>query len=131
VILPEAVAAAMVAHACEAAPVECCGLLIGDDDRVTRAIRARNIAADPTRRYLVDPRDHLAAIRDARAAGRQVIGAYHSHPHSAPIPSSTDEAEGFAHFVFLIVGLAGASPELRAWTWVNGNFAVVPLVRVP
>ena len=40
---------AIVAHARESAPVECCGLLIGSAGTVNEAARARNIADRPTR----------------------------------------------------------------------------------
>jgi desampylase len=91
---------------------------------------AANVADDPLRRYLIDPRDHLGAIREARARGLQVIGAYHSHPRSAAVPSATDAAEGFGNFVFVIAGLALEPPELTAWAWSDGNFTAVPLVRL-
>jgi proteasome lid subunit RPN8/RPN11 len=121
----------MIRHARAAAPLECCGLLIGDDERLTAAIPARNLAAEPARRYLVDPRDHLAAIRLARARGEEVVGGYHSHPQSAPVPSETDAAEAFSGFLFIIVGLGSDTAQLRGWRWADGNFRAVPFVRVP
>ena len=127
--LREPVASAIVAHARRAAPQECCGLLLGVNNEIVDALAAHNIAVDPTRRYLVDPRDHLAAVREARRRGLDVIGAYHSHPRSAAEPSATDTAEGFSEFLFVIVGLASDPPELTGWKWVAGNFEAVPLVR--
>lgn len=121
---------AILEHAREMSPRECCGLLLGDGQHVTAAIRARNIADAPERRYLIDPHDHLHAIRFARDRGEQVVGAYHSHPRSPAIPSATDAAEGFAHFLFVIAGLGADPPELTGWQWHDGNFTAVPLVRV-
>ena len=128
--LPASIEAAIVAHAREAAPAECCGLLLGDGSTIRAATPARNIADDVLRRYLIDPADHLQAIRDARQRALDVIGAYHSHPRSSATPSPTDEAGAFSGFVFLIVGLGLESPEVRAWTWTDGNFTALPLVRV-
>jgi proteasome lid subunit RPN8/RPN11 len=122
---------AIVAHARAEAPRECCGLLIGAADEIVDTVAASNIASNPTTRYLIDPQDHLRAIREARGRGLQVIGAYHSHPRSAATPSPTDAAEGFGHFVFVIAGLATEPPELTAWGWTDGNFAAMPLVRLP
>ena len=121
------VVADIEAHARAAAPEECCGLLLGTADAITDSARARNCAKDPRRRYRIDPDDHFAAIRRSRALGLAVIGAYHSHPASAPIPSDTDRAEAFESFVFLIVG----PMDLRAWRLSSGNFTEVPLVRLP
>lgn len=79
----------------------------------------------------MDPRDHLAALRSARRRGLDVVGAYHSHPHSPAQPSPTDAREAFGGFIWLIAGLASDPPELTAWDWTDGNFTPVPLVRSP
>jgi proteasome lid subunit RPN8/RPN11 len=96
----------MLAHARAEAPRECCGLLVGKGHEVARSVRARNLEAKPTR-YLIDPKDHFAAIRSARADGLDVIGAYHSHPYSAAVPSPADiaEADSGADFLYVIVSL--------------------------
>jgi proteasome lid subunit RPN8/RPN11 len=94
----------VIAHARDTVPAECCGLLIGRPDDILAAIRARNLATNPSR-YEIDPRDHIAAQRQARASTLQVVGFYHSHPHSAPEPSETDLAEAtYSDAVYLIVG---------------------------
>jgi proteasome lid subunit RPN8/RPN11 len=120
----------MIAHARQQSPDECCGLLLGQTGRIADAVAVTNVAHDPRRRYVIDPREHLRVVREARTRQLDVIGAYHSHPRSAPVPSATDAAEAFSGFVFLIVGLAAEPPELSAWTWTGGNFAAVPLVRL-
>lgn len=127
--LADGVESAIVAHARRTAPNECCGLLIGTAERVCEAVPAGNLADEPTRRFVVDPTDHLRAIRHARARALEVVGAYHSHPRSPARPSATDAAEAFGEFLFIIVSLAAEPPELTAWIWTAGNFAAVPLVR--
>ena len=62
-VLSKNVDAAIVSHARQAAPEECCGLLLGNAGEIVDAFAARNIADDPARRYLIDPRDHLNALR--------------------------------------------------------------------
>ena len=118
----------MLAHAREAAPHECCGLLIGHGERIAEAIPARNLSEAPMTTYIVDPRDHFAAIRSARARSLDVVGAYHSHPRSAAVPSSTDTVGAFTRFLFVIIGLGTDPPEITAWRWVEGNFDRVVLV---
>ena len=121
----------MVSHAQEASPQECCGLLLGRDREITEAIRTNNVADDPLRHFLIDPCEHFAVIRDARARALDVVGAYHSHPRSAPVPSATDLAEAFSNFLVLIVGLGSGPPEIGAFELIRGNFVPVPLVRIP
>lgn len=114
------------------APDECCGLLLGDGDRIELAWPARNTADTPRSRYVIDPRDHFAAVRHARARGWTVVGAWHSHPHSAPRPSPTDRAEAFGHFIYLIVGReTGALWTPRAFVLIDGNFEERSLVPEP
>ena len=131
VILPWAVEEAILAHAHRASPEECCGLLLGQHDRIVRAVATRNAAHDRTRRFVVDPRDYFDAIRQARRESVEVLGVYHSHPRSAAVPSSTDRAEAFEHFIFVIVGLGSDPPDLKAWNWAGGNFDPLPIVRCP
>jgi len=100
-----------------------------DAKEIRRFHEARNSAASPLSRYTINPEDHFAAIRAARAAGLEVVGAYHSHPASEAVPSATDRAEAFPHFLFVIVSLAAPAPAVRGWTLVEGNFASVRLVR--
>lgn len=117
------------AHAERAQPEECCGLLLGAAHDIRAFHEARNSAASPRTRYTINPEDHFAAIRAARAAGLEVVGAYHSHPVSDAVPSATDRAEAFPHFLFVIVSLMGPSPAVCGWTLVEGNFVPVRLVR--
>lgn len=132
-VVPQAALEAMVAHARAEAPRECCGLLIGLGDRVERAAPARNTHASATR-YLIDPADHFAALRQARAGGLAVIGAYHSHPHSPPRPSETDLAEANdPTLIYVIVSLdggRGAGPEARAYRFIGSAFEAVPILPV-
>jgi proteasome lid subunit RPN8/RPN11 len=101
------------AHAKEEAPRECCGMLIGTPSAISDSARARNLA-DGITRFLIDPQDHVAALRRARAAALDVVGFYHSHPRSPAYPSETDIAEcGYAGVVHLIVGMTEAGVEAR------------------
>jgi [CysO sulfur-carrier protein]-S-L-cysteine hydrolase len=118
--IPDAAVEDMFSHAREEAPRECCGLLIGTGDVVTRTVRAANI--DPSSaRYLIDPTDQFNAIRLARVDGLEVIGAYHSHVASAATPSPTDiaEARNGPDFLYLIVSLSDG--EVGAYRVENGR----------
>jgi len=80
------------AGAREAHPHECCGLLLGESGRITRAQPAANVHPDPATHFEIDPAALIAAHKDARSGGPQVIGYYHSHPTGDPTPSATDRA---------------------------------------
>jgi desampylase len=127
------VLAAVEAHARRDAPRECCGLLIGTTSTIAEAVPCANAAGDPVRRYVIAPEDYFAQIRRCREldSGLRVVGAYHSHPRSAPAPSPTDLAEAFGQFVYLIAGPSdGSRPcAVKAFALVEGNLR--PLVLVP
>ena len=111
----------IVAHAREAAPAECCGLLVGRSDEIVDAIPTRNVAGDESR-FLIDPKDHIDGRREARRRGLEVVGFYHSHPRSPAEPSATDVAEAsYPDHVYLIVSLASEPPDVALFRFANGG----------
>ena len=130
IAIPASALQEMLAHAREEAPRECCGLLVGRGEAVARIIRARNADVKATR-YLIDPADHFAAIRSARADGLEVIGAYHSHPSSAPVPSPTDIAEANCGSDFLYVIVSPAGDDVRAYRIDGDKYVSVGLLPNP
>jgi proteasome lid subunit RPN8/RPN11 len=135
VTVKAAVVEQVVERAREAAPDECCGVLIGGPAGVVEMAAARNIAESRGTRFLIDPKDHIAALREARRRGLDVVGFYHSHPHSAAIPSETDLAEAsYPDYLSLIVGLGTKCPEcpecperpdVRLYRFTQGRFVQV------
>lgn len=95
------------AHAVEAYPHECCGVLIGihtppgctpEGWLVRAAVRAANTRTDsPQNRYEIAPAELVRILRSARDQGLDIAGFYHSHPDHRAEPSATDLAE--AHWL--------------------------------
>jgi len=79
----------IVAHALEKDPNECCGILAGQDGRVTRLYRVTNVEHSPYR-YSMDPKDLLVINREIDDGGSELLAIYHSHTHSEAYPSATD-----------------------------------------
>jgi len=113
----------MVAHALADAPDECCGLVATDDGVARRVFRATNIHASPLR-YEIDGAEIARIYGEIEAAGWELGAIYHSHTRSAPYPSQTDiniavppelGAPLWPGTLYLIVGVAGAEPEVRAF----------------
>ena len=103
----------------------------GTETRIERAERAGNLKASPTR-YEIDPADHFRSIRVARAEGLAVIGAYHSHPRTAPEPSPTDlvgASDTALLYVIVSPATSGAlGQEVGAFRLVDDRFVRVALV---
>jgi proteasome lid subunit RPN8/RPN11 len=109
-------------------PAECCGVLIGRADEIVEAVRAPNLSDDPNR-YMLDPKAHLDARRAARGRGLEVVGFYHSHPHSEPEPSIADLTEAtYPGYLYLIVRPLAEGAKLRLFRFERGAFLEVGMV---
>lgn len=108
----------IIAHAREAAPHECCGLIGGLVEGTAQTIYpARNVAPNPLIAYEAAPDDLFAAQRTMRERGEELLAIYHSHPRANdPQPSATDvRLAYYPSAVYLIVGLGNGEPCLRAF----------------
>ena len=111
----------MIAHAREEAPNECCGMVASENGRAVKVYRAVNAAASPLR-YEIDGHDQYRIQTAIEDAGLDLGAIYHSHTRSDPYPSQTDINLAFyPDSLYLIVGLAGAAPQVRAYTIRDGH----------
>lgn len=102
-------------------PEECCGFLIGrtseEETRVERVLSVENERQDSRHnRFLIHPETVLAAHKEARAAGLDVVGYYHSHPDHPARPSEFDREHAWPGLSYVIVSVAGGKvAETRSW----------------
>jgi proteasome lid subunit RPN8/RPN11 len=109
---------ALIAHARDEAPKECCGYGRIRDGRIEEVFRAENKFASPTR-FEMDFRSALAA-NELEDEGYGVV-AYHSHPRSPAEPSQQDRnVNQYPNWLQIIVSLEG-EPVARAWWIVDGD----------
>jgi proteasome lid subunit RPN8/RPN11 len=125
----------VAAHARESLPAECCGVLLGSaEDRalhVVEAVRISNLSEDPNR-YCLDPKGHIDARRAARQRGLEVVGFYHSHPHSEPEPSVTDLSEAtYPGHLYLIVRPLAEGAKVAVFRFEQGRFLEVGFITTP
>jgi proteasome lid subunit RPN8/RPN11 len=100
------------AHAEQAYPHECCGVLLGRADRrpgrVEAAMPAENASPQSTRsHYEISPLELVRIDKEARRRSLEIIGFYHSHPDHPANWSPTDFDE--AHWLgcsYLITAVA-------------------------
>jgi proteasome lid subunit RPN8/RPN11 len=118
----------VIAHAREEAPNECCGMIASQDGRAVAVYRARNQFASPLR-YQVHPQDQLRIFHAVEDAGWEIGAIYHSHTRSEPYPSQTDItlAELWPDPLYVIVGVAGEEPDVRAYRIVSGEVSEAAL----
>jgi proteasome lid subunit RPN8/RPN11 len=113
----------MVAHAKADAPNECCGMIASRDGAAVTLYRAENAAASPLR-YEIDGAEQYRIQMAIDDADLDLGAIYHSHTRSAPYPSQTDINLAFyPEALYVIVGLAGGDPEVRAFLIRDGQVA--------
>ena len=108
---------AIRAHGQATYPHECCGALLGRDDRVTAIVALPNTTEEgPRRRFLVRPSDYREAERRAKELGAELLGFYHSHPDHPARPSQYDLDHAWPTFAYVIVSVVGgAAADMTVW----------------
>ncbi len=137
--LPVAIRDAIVAAARDAAPLEMCGIVVGDapaveGGRPLRWVPTRNAAASPYL-YEVDADDLLSVSVEIDARDEAIWAIVHSHPASEARPSPTDIRGAFyPEALHVLVSLAPAeadpatgAPSVRAWLIADGQATEVAL----
>ena len=84
----------IVDHALSELPNEACGLIAGridgEDKRIEKVYLLTN-TDQSNEHFSLDPKEHLAAIKDMRASGYLPLGNWHSHPETPSRPSEEDK----------------------------------------
>lgn len=122
VILGEREREAIARHGAATYPEECCGILLGRETDGVRSIERlmpidnQWLPDDRGERFLIGPRDILNAEREARLAGFDVLGFYHSHPDSPARPSEFDREHAWPWYTYLIISITnGEAGPLNGW----------------
>lgn len=111
------------AHARQAYPEECCGLLVGQalatgGVALTAIEPSANVTAAAARdSFEIDPGVRIRLMRRLRGSSEAIVGHYHSHPDGPAQPSARDAAAVLeADLLWLIVGVdATGSGEVAAF----------------
>jgi proteasome lid subunit RPN8/RPN11 len=122
------------AHGAETYPHECCGALLGRDSSELSSADPEAQASTPGReilglfplvnrrddsprnRFSVTSEDVLAAEKEARAHGLDVVGWYHSHPDHPARPSEFDRDHAWPWYSYIIVSVQNGAPqEMTSW----------------
>ena len=112
---------AMVAHARQTYPNECCGAMLGSIDDAGKTVRVAlplENAFDGAQatRYELRPQDLLAADKAARERHMELIGIYHSHPDCGAYFSKTDLQNSCPWYSFVVLSIQkGEFHHANSW----------------
>ena len=109
----------MLAHCRAGLPNEACGLIggvrEGDVKEIKEVYLLTNID-ESNEHFSMDPREQLAAVKDMRARGYELLGNFHSHPESPSRPSEEDKRLAYDSSVdYMILSLMEEEPVLNAF----------------
>jgi proteasome lid subunit RPN8/RPN11 len=127
---------AMLQHAAEEHPNECCGMLGLLGGKVQAHYRVKNTHPSPYR-YEMDAKEHFMTMREVDDAGWEQA-FYHSHSHSPAFPSETDiRLATWSTSFYLIVSphvfdgngqQIADKPQVRAFLIEDGQVTEEPVV---
>jgi len=101
-------------------PNEACGVLVGRIEPgrivVEKVVPIKN-SRPSDRSFEFDPQEHYRAWNLADKEGLDIIGVYHTHPHSQARPSTWDQ-ETMEHdrSLWIIAGIDG----IKGYEWDDG-----------
>ena len=114
--IPKAFREAMLSHAIENYPNECCGVLSGMGDIATYHYPMENAASSPFR-YEFEGKEHIKVIKSIEEHNWDVLCIYHSHTGSEARLSDTDlRLITYPDSYYLIISLKDSdNPDIRAY----------------
>jgi proteasome lid subunit RPN8/RPN11 len=115
----------IVSHAVKEFPNEACGIIAGrktkDEKIVEKIYEVKNRVNSPFR-YEMDPEEQLRIFQEVENESLEVLGFYHTHPHSDEKPSEIDKAlafyEGFSYVIYSV-----PLRTLASFIWDGKNFS--------
>lgn len=97
---------AMVGHVESTFPKEGCGVMVGADGVVRRAVPLPNVyEGDQADFFIMDPRDLGRVDEEARKNGESVVGVFHSHPNCDAYFSKRDLENSCPWFSYLVLSI--------------------------
>lgn len=120
----------IIAHTQREAPLEAGGLLAGSGATVERVYPMENTDRSETS-FLLNPEEQYRVFMEIEELGYELVGIYHSHPHSPAHPSARDvEMAHYPEAAYVIVSLAGPRPEIRAFRIQDGMISEEEITTV-
>ena len=127
-VLPAQVHDQIVAIARAALPFEACGYVVGDVAGTDRIVVAgvhpiENALRSPVA-FALDGQSMIDTEARIVDLDQEIVGVFHSHPTSAPVPSRRDlddaaRYDPVGHYLHVIVSMQGFAPRVRAWTYAG------------
>lgn len=126
--IPNIIFEQVIAQVKAEAPIEACGILAGNDNRVEKLYKMTN-TDKRSDHFMMEPTEQFKVVKDIRSAGLEMLAIYHSHPETPARPSAEDNRLALTPDVtYVIVSLAnGDHPTVKGFLMKNGSVTEVPV----
>ena len=129
-VLPRNLVNQILTHAQQHEHTESCGLISAAGGSPAHYYAVKNIAADPSTRFEMEPKQQIAAMKHMREHNEDLLAIVHSHPQSPPVPSANDMQDaGYPEAYYIIVSLNTRGVlEMRAYRKADGEMQPIKLL---
>jgi len=114
---------------------ECCGILAGQRNVITKAFPAKNVAADPARNYVIAPKEIVHLMGEFRERRLEFLGIYHSHPHWLDVNEPSPKDIALAYYseaiYFIVTPRPYATVPVRAFSIQGGRATELEIQVLP
>jgi len=128
--IPRTLANRLLTLAQLAPEAEICGLISIQPNNQYRVYPVDNIATDKACVFEMDPAQQISAFKTIRENQQELFAVFHSHPHSAAIPSNKDiDDAAYESVLNIIISLSTRGVlDMRGYFYQNDTVQSVELV---
>ncbi|WP_085992742.1 M67 family metallopeptidase [Oceanobacillus senegalensis] len=119
-VIPQIIYDQMVEYGRENFPYEACGLLSGRENHVYSLWPLKN-SWKSVNRFFVKKDTVERVIRQIEQREEQVLAIYHTHPFTAPVPSSYDIRNHPDNKVAMVITSYKTCPPKTKWYQIQGS----------
>jgi proteasome lid subunit RPN8/RPN11 len=138
IILGKPISKEIIQYCVEKIPTEACGIVYGisgSDNAlyITGWQGISNIAENAENDFLFDPGEWIEALYGSSENAESIIGLFHSHPSSGPLPSPRDLQTDWANIPsHWIISLSDSGvPIIKAYQYKAGENEAVLYEEIP
>jgi len=118
----------LLEHCRSEQPYEACGIVSGVNNTVISVWKLKN-EIKSEKRYFVSKETVQQIFNEISSKGENVLGIYHSHPKTSPVPSKFDLMNHpYQHVKMIIISLKKKEPVIKCYEIVNQKFSETTLI---
>ncbi|PAF53444.1 hypothetical protein BKH42_05840 [Helicobacter sp. 13S00482-2] len=121
-ILKKSLAEEIITYAKSNFPNECCGYLFGlydmptDQNTIKQIFKMTNTHKNRQNFFMFSPEEQLEALIKSKKENLDIVGIFHSHPHSIAYPSDEDIKYMYTSTQsYIIISLLDEEPKIKSF----------------